>query len=479
MNTFNNLTRFLKNRLSLSILLILWNFITCIVVFISSQYFFNYFSKDYNNNYEELVISMSIKDFINYISENNISKNENIINETNPSFNKIEPRLISIEDLSKNKIIYYDNKIDTLIHKLELENKLIPIKPDNFVSIKKLGPYYYYYVEKNINISGNNYRYKVLAERTRLINKQSNLKDKIVYSSLIILILLLSISIFILKIILLPVENIVKDIKEIDSNNLQKRIQVQWIPRDLVIIKNSFNTILNKLEESFQRLSQFSEDIAHELRTPVNNLKGEIEVSLQRKRSNKEYEEILESNLEECFRLTEIIDSLTFLARTEKKDIIIQRTHFNLFQDLNKLIELYESFAFEKNIMLTLECPKVWEVYLDKILFTRIISNLISNAIQYNKQNGKVHVKAEGNNHDLKITVSDTGIGIDKKHISFIFDRLYRVNNMRSSNQKNLGLGLSMVKNMMLLHDGSINIESNLGEGTRFILYFPNSLNIS
>ncbi len=246
-----------------------------------------------------------------------------------------------------------------------------------------------------------------------------------------------------------------------------------------MIIKNSFNSILNKLEESFQRLSQFSEDIAHELRTPVNNLKGEIEVSLQRKRSNKEYEEILESNLEECFRITEIIDSLTFLARTEKKDIIIQRTHFNLFQELNKLIELYETFAFEKNIMLTIECPNEWDVNLDKILFTRIISNLISNAIQYNKKNGKVHIKVEGNNHDLKITVSDTGIGIDKKHISFIFDRLYRVNNIRSSNQKNLGLGLSMVKNMILLHDGSINIESNLGEGTFFILYFPNSLNIS
>ncbi|WP_397601002.1 heavy metal sensor histidine kinase [Silvanigrella sp.] len=475
---FKNVFLFLKNRISLSFLLILWNFITCIAIFISTHNFFNYFVKDYNNNYEELVINKTISSYTNLIMKNKNTININD-NEIDPFINQLEPRFVSIENLTEKKIIYYNNNIKKLIHKLEIENNNIPIQADYTSTIKKLGPYYYLYVEKTLNIKDKLYKFKFIAERTIQINDQLNLKDKIVFSSILILILFLSISILILKFILLPIENIVEDIKEIDSNNLQKRIQVQWVPRDLVIIKNSFNSILNKLEESFQRLSQFSEDIAHELRTPVNNLKGEIEVSLQRKRSNKEYEEILESNLEECFRITEIIDSLTFLARTEKKDIIIQRTHFNLFQELNKLIELYESFAFEKNIMLTIECPNEWDVNLDKILFTRIISNLISNAIQYNKKNGKVHIKVEGNNHDLKITVSDTGIGIDKKHISFIFDRLYRVNNIRSSNQKNLGLGLSMVKNMILLHDGSINIESNLGEGTFFILYFPNSLNIS
>jgi len=215
LNTFNNFTRFLKNRLSLSILLILWNFITCIVVFISTQIIYNYLIKYYNNDYENVIIDKTIKSFSEFISENN-----NLImiehNDINPSINQIEPRFVTIENITDKKIIYQNNNMNKLIYKLEIENNNIPIKADQTSNIKKLGPYYYLYVEKTLKIKNKIYKFKFIAERTIKINDQLNLKDKIIYSSTLILILLLLISIFILKIILLPVENIVKDIKEID-----------------------------------------------------------------------------------------------------------------------------------------------------------------------------------------------------------------------------------------------------------------------
>ncbi len=147
---FKNVFLFLKNRISLSFLLILWNFITCIAIFISTHNFFNYFVKDYNNNYEELVINKTISSYTNLIMKNKNTININD-NEIDPFINQLEPRFVSIENLTEKKIIYYNNNIKKLIHKLEIENNNIPIQADYTSTIKKLGPYYYLYVEKTLN----------------------------------------------------------------------------------------------------------------------------------------------------------------------------------------------------------------------------------------------------------------------------------------------------------------------------------------
>lgn len=162
-------------------------------------------------------------------------------------------------------------------------------------------------------------RIEVISDKTQKLLVFNQYRNKSLLASLSILLICFILSIPISKAILRPVNAIVNKIRSITSSNLHERVNIKWLPKELQVIKHSFNEVLERLEDSFIRVSQFSDDIAHEIRTPLNNLKGEIEVALQKKRTEKEYIELLHSNLEECHRLRKIIDNLTFLSRSEKK----------------------------------------------------------------------------------------------------------------------------------------------------------------
>ena len=187
----------------------------------------------------------------------------------------------------------------------------------------------------------------------------------------------------------------------------------------------------------------------------------------------QEYVDILHSNLEECHRLTRIIDNLTFLSRSEKHNIHIQAEEIDIHQELLNMKDLYDGIAEEKSIEISVQCEKDIHSYVDKVLFQRIISNLLSNAITYNKQNGKIILIAFLSEEYLNIEVSDTGIGIPEKSVPHLFDRFYRIEKSRHTSSKNMGLGLSLVKSMVSMHKGTIEIKSKEGEGTSVYIKFP------
>src|SRR5439155_3123633 len=177
-----------------------------------------------------------------------------------------------------------------------------------------------------------------------------------------------------------PLAEMIRSVNRIVPRHLHERVAPKPWPRELQPLATAFDEMLHRLEDSFTRLSQFSADLAHELRTPVANLLGEAQVSLTRNRTADEYREVIESSVAECERLSGIIDNLLFLARAEAADGHIQRTVFKGITAVAKIAALYQMIAEEQQITIT--CTGEGEVYADRMLFDRAVSNLLENALR-------------------------------------------------------------------------------------------------
>ncbi len=267
-----------------------------------------------------------------------------------------------------------------------------------------------------------------------------------------------------------PVRYVGETAKRIGSSTLNERIQSEGYPIELADLALTFNAMLDRLQESFERLTRFSADLAHELRTPVNNLRGEIEVALARSRTSDEYREVLVSNLEETVRLSELIGSLLFLARTESPGTHIKREAVSVGELLETVRDYYEGPADQAGVALAVSAPAGLQAMLDRSLMQRALGNLVSNALAHTPSGGRIDLSAGQSRAGLEICVSDSGCGIPAESIPRLFDRFYRVDQARSQKFGGFGLGLSIVRGIMLLHGGHVQIASELGKGTRVTL---------
>ena len=271
-----------------------------------------------------------------------------------------------------------------------------------------------------------------------------------------------------------PVEEMASTARRISSSNLRERIRPEGYPFELASLAATFNNMLDGLEESFERISRFSADIAHDLRTPVNNIRGEAEVALARARTVEEYRDVLGSCLEEAVRLSNLIGDLLFLARAESPLQLLHWEKTDVAQLLTRVREYYETSAADAGISLTTTCPGEPVIAaIDQSLIQRALSNLVSNAVAHTPSGGSILMSAETNLSNLQIEVSDTGIGIPADALPRVFDRFFRVDASRSQMFGGTGLGLAIVQTIALLHGGKVQISSELGEGTRVTLSVP------
>jgi two-component system heavy metal sensor histidine kinase CusS len=271
-----------------------------------------------------------------------------------------------------------------------------------------------------------------------------------------------------------PVEEIAATARRITSTNLRERIQAEGYPSELASLAGTFNEMLDRLEESFEQISRFSADIAHDLRTPVNNIRGEAEVALARARTVEEYRDVLESSLEETVRLSELIGNLLFLARAESPLTHLHRQRVDVDELLGIVREYYEATASDGGISLvTVTGGEPITAELDRALILRAVSNLVSNAIAHTSREGSVTLAASATDGEMRIKISDTGIGIPSEALPKVFDRFFRVDPSRSKNSGGTGLGLAIVQSIMTLHGGSAEIISEFGKGTCVTLRLP------
>lgn len=270
-----------------------------------------------------------------------------------------------------------------------------------------------------------------------------------------------------------PVRAIGATAARIRSTTLQERIDTAGLPAELFALAATFNEMLGRLELAFGRLTQFSADIAHELRTPVNNLRGEAEVALSQLRTPEEYREVLGSCLEECSRLARLIDSLLFLARAESPQAQIDRVPLDVGRELQAIAGLYEAAAAEAGVRLSASAPSGLSACLDRTLFQRALKNLAANALAHTPSGGSVKLAASAAGGELHVDVSDTGVGIPAEHVPKVWDRFYRADAARTTESGNVGLGLALVKTIVTLHGGAVSLNSEVGKGTHIRLTFP------
>ncbi len=268
-----------------------------------------------------------------------------------------------------------------------------------------------------------------------------------------------------------PLGRIARAAGEITSSQLARRLDPGDSPVELREMVDAFNGMLDRLDESFGRLSQFSSDLAHELRTPISNLMGEAQVALSRARSADEYRAVVESSVEELERLSRMTENMLFLARADDAQQQIKRSALDARAEIGKIAEFYQLVADESGVRIV--CHGGVTVHADALLFRRALTNLLSNALRHTAGGGEIAVTArsEGDG-SVAISVVNPGPAVDAAHLDRIFDRFYRADPARGNSAQGAGLGLAIVRSIMRLHGGSVDVVS-AGGLTEFTLRFP------
>ena len=272
---------------------------------------------------------------------------------------------------------------------------------------------------------------------------------------------------------LTPLTRITDAAQSITPADLSSRLtSIPPWPKELRELVDVFNAMLARLEEAFARLSRFSADIAHELRTPLGHLRGELEVCLLRPRSVEDYRGTIESGLDECERLTMLIENLLFTARAEHAGQELHRERFEAAQACAWSVERQAARAAERALVVTLQGEAVIDA--DPILFRQALTNVLANAVRHASVGSEIEIGVATAPDHIEIRVHNAGEAIAAKHLPYLFDRFYQADAARRRGAgQGTGLGLSIVAAIMELHGGTVQIDSKPAAGTTVTMRFP------
>jgi two-component system, OmpR family, heavy metal sensor histidine kinase CusS len=268
-----------------------------------------------------------------------------------------------------------------------------------------------------------------------------------------------------------PIGVIATKAREITTRKLDTRLDLDEVPLELRELAADFNSMLDRLEDGIRRLSQFSADLAHDLRTPLNTLIVETQVALSRPRTVDEYQALLAANAEEYERLSGLIERTLFLARAENAQLALHPEAVDLRVKLEKIAEYFSGIAEEAGVSLNVRGGGT--AYADPLLLERAVNNLISNAIRHSERGTTIALEAVEDERHASVCVENRGSGIPADQVSRIFDRYFRGDATRAQVHGSAGLGLAIVKAIMRLHDGGVDLTSEVNGTTRFTLKFP------
>nr|WP_307732164.1 heavy metal sensor histidine kinase [Massilia aurea] len=275
-----------------------------------------------------------------------------------------------------------------------------------------------------------------------------------------------------------PVRLMAQQAAAVDVRRLQQNVAVKLTPaplketQELQQLGAALDQMLTRLADGFVQLSRFSEDLAHEMRTPLHNLMGHTEHALRKRRSVDDYEQLLASNLEEYERLARMIDSMLFLARSEQPASGVTLETIDLAELCTQLVDYFEGVAEERGISVVVHAAG--ELVADRALVRRALANLLANALRYGAAEGTVTIYTSADSGMVSIAVHNTGAPIPVVHLPHVFERFYRCDPARSQGGDSGGLGLAIVASIMHLHGGEARVESD-DTGNRFTLLFPQS----
>jgi heavy metal sensor kinase len=269
-----------------------------------------------------------------------------------------------------------------------------------------------------------------------------------------------------------PIDQISAAASRISAGNLSERIDVAEADNELGRLAGVLNSTFARLEAAFAQQAQFTADASHDLRTPLAVIISETQTALARERSAAEYRETLEGCLVTAQQMRRLTESLLELARFDAGQESMQREPFDLSQVVRQCVELVRPLAERRGIKLACELAAV-QCQGDAERLSQVVTNLLTNAIQFNREQGEIRVSIEANNSSALIQVADTGAGIAAEDLQHIFERFYRADKSRSRAEGRNGLGLAICKAIVDAHGGSIEVTSQVGSGSTFTVKLP------
>ncbi len=271
-----------------------------------------------------------------------------------------------------------------------------------------------------------------------------------------------------------PVAEITSTAQDIAHGaNLSRRIPIPEVQDEIGNLARTFNEMMNRLEKSFNQVRQFSSDASHELRTPLTVLKGQSELVLSKPRSKAEYQEVLSSNLEEINYMSRVLEDLLILSKGDEGKVSLEKEPVELSSIVEEVSRQGEIFADEKEVKIILAYLEPVTILGDAHRLKQMVWILLHNAVKFTPSGGEIKITLQDLDDTVYFTIRDTGIGIPEQDLPKIFDRFYRVDKARSRMDGGSGLGLSICKHIVDRHHGTVDVESKLGEGTKFKIRFP------
>lgn len=300
---------------------------------------------------------------------------------------------------------------------------------------------------------------------------KNTLNKSFIFSALISLILSLLISLFLSKEFSEPLIEIAQTSNEMRKGNLNVRTNVETNTKEIKELSNSINYLAETLQKQENLRKRFTSDIAHELRTPLTNLQTHIEAFIDG--IWEPSKENLENIHEEIERLTKMVNNLREISKLEETGLNLSKTTFNISEEITKIVQSFVPVFMKNNYEIESDIKKDIEVLMDKDKIKQVIYNLISNSHKYLKPDGRVYVSLKEKNENIMIQVIDNGIGIIKEDIPYIFERFYRSDISRNKETGGSGIGLTITKSIVEAHGGTISVQSDYDNGTKFTIILP------
>jgi len=404
-----------------------------------------------------------------------LEENINLTIQTNLYHKAIYIQENILSDLTKNRLIKGDNLIGLEIAIIKSGKIIAQTESFTLKNFKKYieneNSFFVFEIEEE-NVEAiyrlnfkKPFKGVILIYQKGINNKAEDVEDTMLVLVPLLLLLLLFAGSKLIDKILIPIKNITKTTKEITVNNFSNTIPKPKYDDEIRELVDSFNDMIERLKEGVERIDRFNSDVSHELKTPLTVIKGEIEITLKKLRDAKYYQQSLKTILFETDQIQTIVQNLLLLTKYTKENIKNSFEICYIDELLLNSINQYQSLAKNKNIKINLNKIKSIQKEANPLLISTIFSNLIDNAIKYTPQNRNIYISLYQKDK-IYFEIRDEGIGIDKKQISKITDRFYRVDESRNKKIRGFGLGLSIVKKSVELHNGKLKIKSQKGVGS-------------
>ena len=278
-------------------------------------------------------------------------------------------------------------------------------------------------------------------------------------------------ALFIVSVGLRPLQRFKQAVGKVSAKTLTVRLETAQLPAELSGLGAAFNSMLERLDDSLTRLSQFSGDLAHEMRTPLSTLLGRTQVALSQPRSAEQLADVLEANVEEIQRLSRLVSDMLFLAQSDQAENARVLETVSLHQEAGRIAEYLETVAEERQVSIAVSGEAF--IVADPGLVQRATANLLTNAVRHCSPGTSVQVIVKPVSGGATLEVVNLGEAIPAEHLDRIFDRFYRIDSARGRDLGGTGLGLAIVKAIMALHGGTVQASNTATGKIRFTLYFP------